>query len=217
MKKFIGTSLIVLAMTACTTIDPYTGESKTSKATKGAVIGAAAGAVLGAATNKDEAFENAVYGAVAGAAVGGAIGYYMDKQEAELRKELAASGVQIVRNGNDIDLIMPSNITFDSDQSAVKYNFYDTLNSVSKVLAKYDETNVLVTGHTDSTGSEQYNMDLSIKRAESVGNYLASHGVYAQRVQALGFGESQPIADNTTESGKAENRRVEITLRHVNS
>ncbi len=211
MKKIIAISALAM-VAACTTTDPYTGEQKTSKATKGAIYGAIGGAVVGAATNKDKALENAIYGAAAGAAIGGGIGAYMDRQEQALRAELEASGVSIRRVGDQIELVMPSNITFASNQSDIKPEFYQTLNGVGKVLAKYDQTTLVIGGHTDASGSDDYNMDLSIKRAENVGNYLASQGVVSPRIRALGYGESQPVADNTSDSGKSQNRRVQILI-----
>lgn len=201
-----------LALSACTTTDPYTGEQKTSNTAKGAVLGAIAGGVVGAIAGDDEA---ALAGAVAGGALGAGIGNYMDRQEEELRAELASTGVRVQRNGDNIRLIMPGNITFATAQSDVRPEFYSTLNSVSKVLAKYNQTNVLVEGHTDSQGADQYNLSLSIDRAESVGNYLAAQGVSVPRIRALGYGETQPIASNTSSDGRQQNRRVEINLTPV--
>ncbi len=218
MKQMITASFLALTATACTTLDPYTGEQKTSNATRGAVIGAIAGAVAGAATNTNdsgEAKENALLGAVLGAAIGGGIGNYMDRQEAELRAELEATGVRVVRTGNNIELVMPSAITFAVDQSTINPEFYRTLNSVGTILAKYNHTNILVEGHTDSTGSNEYNEMLSVRRAESVGNYLVAQSVAVPRVQALGYGEEYPIADNATDYGRSQNRRVEIQIEPV--
>lgn len=203
----VALSAAILAA-ACTT-DPYTGEQKTSNTAKGAVIGAVAGGVLGAIAGDDEA---ALAGAAAGAALGGGVGYYMDRQEQELRRELASTGVRVQRDGNNITLIMPGNVTFDTAQSTVRPEFYATLNSVAKVLAKYNQTDVKVDGHTDNVGSDQYNLQLSIRRAESVGNYLAGQGVGVARIQAYGYGETQPIASNSTDAGRQSNRRVEIQL-----
>lgn len=198
-----------LLAAACTTTDPYTGEQKASNTAKGAAIGALAGGVIGAIAGDDEA---AVAGAVAGAAIGGGVGYYMDQQEQELRRELASTGVRVQRNGDQIRLIMPGNITFDTAQSTVRPEFYATLNSVARVLAKYNQTNVMVEGHTDNVGSDQYNLQLSIRRAESVGNYLASQGVGVPRIRALGYGETEPLESNSTDAGRQANRRVEIQL-----
>ncbi len=214
-KPISVVAAVAIIAAGCTTLDPYTGETKRSQAAKGATIGAIIGAVAGAATNTsdgEQTLKNAALGALAGAAIGGAIGNYQDRQEAELRRELEATGVRINRVGDTIELIMPSNITFDVDQADIKSNFYPTLNSVTTVLAKYDQTGILIAGHTDSTGSDQYNSELSVHRAESVGNYLAAQGVAVPRIQALGYGESEPIADNSSEYGRAQNRRVEIQI-----
>ena len=210
-KLKLGTAALLapLALTACTTTNPYTGEREVSKTAKGAGIGAVAGGVIGAVAGDDEA---AIAGAAAGALIGGGIGAYMDRQEQELRRELASTGVRVQRNGDNIRLIMPGNITFASGQSDVRPEFYQTLASVSRVLEKYNQTNVLVEGHTDNVGSDQMNLDLSIARAASVGNYLASQGVSAPRIRALGYGETQPITANATDDGRAQNRRVEIQL-----
>ena len=129
-----------------------------------------------------------------------------------MRRELASTGVRVQRNGDQIRLIMPGNITFDTAQSTVRPEFYATLNSVARVLAKYNQTNVLVEGHTDNVGSDQYNLQLSIRRAESVGNYLASQGVAVPRIRALGYGETEPLESNSTDAGRQANRRVEIQL-----
>ena len=212
MKKLmIGAMALAtpVALTACTTTDPYTGEKKVSNTAKGAGIGAAAGGVIGAIAGDDEA---AIAGAAAGALIGGGIGQYMDRQEQELRRELASTGVRVQRNGDNIRLIMPGNITFASAQSSVRPEFQPTLNAVARVLDKYDQTNVLVEGHTDNVGADQMNLDLSIARAESVGNYLAAQGVSVPRIRALGYGETQPIAQNATDEGRQQNRRVEIQL-----
>ena len=212
MKKLaIGLMALAapLALSACTTTDPYTGEQKVSNTAKGAGLGALAGGVIGAIAGDDEA---AIAGAVAGAAIGGGIGNYMDRQEQELRAELASTGVRVQRYGDNIRLIMPGNVTFATGDSDVRPEFYATLNSVSKVLARYNKTNVLVEGHTDNVGADQYNLQLSIDRAESVGNYLAAQGVAVPRIRALGYGETQPLASNASDDGRQQNRRVEIQL-----
>lgn len=215
MRKLIAVSAMAIAATACTTTDPYTGQQKTSNTARGAAIGGVIGAVGGALTNTsdgDQTAKNAALGAAAGAAIGGGIGNYMDRQEAELRADLETSGVRVVRTGNNIDLIMPGNITFGVDQADIRPGFYDTLNDISTVLEKYNQTYIVVEGHTDSTGADQYNMDLSIRRAESVGNYLAAQGVDVPRIRALGYGETRPVADNDTEQGRQQNRRVEVRI-----
>jgi outer membrane protein OmpA-like peptidoglycan-associated protein len=215
MKKMMLGAIALatpVALAGCTTYDPYTGEQKVSNTAKGAGIGAVAGGVIGAIAGDDEA---ALAGAAAGAALGGAVGNYMDRQEQELRRELASTGVRVQRNGDNIRLIMPGNITFATNDSSIRPEFYSTLNAVSTVLEKYNQTNVLVEGHTDNVGADQYNLQLSIRRAESVGNYLASQGVSVPRIRALGYGETQPLVANSTDDGRAQNRRVEIQLTPV--
>ena len=202
-------------LAACTTQDPYTGEQKTSKATYGALIGAVGGALAGGLIGKGDARdrrERALIGAGVGALAGGGVGYYMDKQEAELTQRLRASGVSVTRVGNDIILNMPGNVTFATDSSDINARFYEVLNSVAIVLKEYDKTLIDVTGHTDSTGSDQYNLELSQKRASSVANYLMAQGLDARRFYIVGAGESQPIATNDTPEGREQNRRVEIRL-----
>jgi len=212
MKKTI-LAVLMVTLAGCATTDPYTGEQKTSNAGKGAAIGAIGGAVLGAMTSSSKDREKGILiGAAAGAAIGGGVGAYMDKQETELRQELQGTGVQVVRNGDQIELVMPGNITFDTNVSSVKADFYPTLTSVAKVIDKFDETLVLVEGHTDSTGSMELNQRLSEERASSVGRYLIGQGVAASRIQTQGYGPRYPIADNATPEGRAQNRRVEIQL-----
>lgn len=209
--KTIAALLVTAAFAAGCTTDPYTGQQKISNTAGGAALGAAAGAGLGLLAGGDDR-KNALIGAGIGALAGGGIGLYMDRQEAELRAQLQGTGVSVTRNGDQIILNMPSNITFDTDQDAVKPQFYSTLNSVSLVLKKFNQTLVDVYGHTDSTGSDSYNQALSQRRAQSVASYLTSQGVDSRRFYATGLGETRPIADNGTESGRALNRRVEIQL-----
>ena len=213
----LATATVVAAavLTAgCQTIDPYTGETKTASATKGAAIGAGAGALLGILTGDDskDRRKRALIGAGVGALAGGAVGSYMDRQEAELRQRLAGSGVSVTRVGDEIMLNMPGNITFQTDSSDLNPQFFDVLNSVSLVLKEYDKTVVEVVGHTDSTGSTEYNQALSERRAATVATYLANSSIDRQRILAYGQGEMQPVADNSTAAGRAANRRVELTL-----
>lgn len=202
-----------LALAACQTVDPYTGEQKTSNATKGAAIGAVAGAVLGAATAKGKDRGSA---AAKGAAIGGiagvGVGAYMDKQEAELRAELQGTGVQVRREGDKLYLIMPGNITFATGRYEIRGDFYPTLNSVAKVLMKFNETAIKVAGHTDSVGSDSSNQTLSEQRANSVAQYLQGQQILSGRIQAVGYGERYPIASNDTAAGREQNRRVELEL-----
>lgn len=212
MKKVL-LSFLVVTLTACMSTDPYTGQQKTSNTAKGAGIGALAGAVIGAATSSsDDRKKGALIGAAGGATIGGGIGFYMDKQEAALRAKLEGTGVRVVREGDNIRLIMPGNITFGVDRHEVRPEFYPTLESVAIVLEEFNKTAVRVAGHTDSSGSDSYNQTLSERRASSVGQFLISHGVIAGRVQVYGYGERYPVAGNDTEGGRQANRRVELEL-----
>ncbi|HYW93021.1 MAG TPA: OmpA family protein [Gammaproteobacteria bacterium] len=205
---------VLVATAGCTTVNPYTGEQQTSNTAKGATIGAVAGAVLGLASggNATERRQRALIGAGIGALSGGAVGHYMDQQEAELRRRLQGTGVSVTRQGQNLILDMPGNITFATDSAGLNANFFDVLNSVSIVLKHYDKTLVHVAGFTDSTGSAQYNLRLSQQRAEAVARYLESQGVSAARLIVRGYGEQYPVASNKTAHGRQLNRRVEVTL-----
>jgi len=213
VKKLLSTLVIAGALAGCQTLDPYTQQSKTSNATKGAGLGAVAGAVLGAAVSKGNRAEGALIGAAVGGAVGGGVGYYMDQQEMLLRQELEGTGVRVERVGDEIRLVMPGNITFATDSDRIAGNFYPVLDSVGKVLVKFDKTAINVDGYTDATGSFEYNQMLSERRAQSVSNYLMQIGIDRLRVSSRGFGERNPIASNDTAGGRAANRRVEIWIR----
>ncbi|WP_206202712.1 OmpA family protein [Thioalkalivibrio sp. XN279] len=214
MQRLMLTAVAAALVAGCQTIDPYTGEEKTASATKGAAIGAGAGALLGILTGDDskERRKRALIGAGVGALAGGAVGNYMDQQEAELRRQLEGTGVGVTRVGDEIVLNMPGNITFETDSSDLKPQFFGVLDSVALVALKFDKTVVEVTGHTDSTGSAAYNQTLSEQRAATVATYLNNRGIDRQRILAFGRGLTQPIADNTTAQGRALNRRVEIRL-----
>ena len=214
MKKVLFLSLLFV-IAGCQTIDPYTGESKTSNASKGAGIGAATGAVLGAIINHDDRKKGALTGALAGGAVGAGVGHYMDNQEKVLRQQLQGTGVQVVREGDNIRLVMPGNITFASGSYDIRSEFFDVLNSVAVVVKKYNKTNIKVSGHTDSRGGREYNQRLSEQRANSVGNYLRGQKVAASRIKTYGYGFSYPIATNYTPEGRQRNRRVEIELQPI--
>lgn len=211
--KIVAVVAAAAFLGACTT-DPYTGEQKVSNTAGGAALGAGLGALAGLAVGGSKtAQRNAVLiGAGVGALAGGAIGATMDKNEADLRAQLQGTGVSVTRAGDQIILNMPSDITFNIDQDAIKPNFYPVLNSVALVLQRYRQTIVDVYGHTDSTGSDSHNMDLSQRRAYSVANYLNAQGVDSRRFAVTGFGKTRPIASNATEQGRAQNRRVEIQI-----
>ncbi len=213
-KSIIALTAAAFLITACTT-NPYTGEQQLSKtaigAGTGAVLGTAAGALLGGTTNVKTRKAMLIGGGL-GALAGGGVGLYMDNQEAKLRDRLEGTGVSVSRNGDNIILNMPSNITFATDQSDIKPAFYNVLNSVAIVLQEFNQTLVDVNGHTDSDGSDEYNRELSDRRANSVAQYLVSQQLDPQRFSVQGLGETQPIATNASVSGKAQNRRVEIQL-----
>ncbi|HUJ19243.1 MAG TPA: OmpA family protein [Nitrospirota bacterium] len=218
--KRIGTALLTLsvsasliALPACTTVNPYTEEKQTSKAAEGATIGGVVGAILGAATaSRGNRAEMALIGAGVGAIAGGGAGYYMDVQEAKLRQKLEGTGVHVVRSGNEIRLVMPGDVTFETNSASLDSKFFDVLDSVTTVLQEYKSTLVTVAGYTDSTGAADYNQKLSEKRATTVALYLHSRGVAKERLAAIGHGEAHPVAGNDTAEGRARNRRVEITL-----
>ena len=216
MHKFFITGFISLAMllASCSTINPYTGEKQTSKAVIGAGAGAATGAVVGLITGDDsrERRKHALIGAGVGALAGGAVGYYMDVQEAKLRQKLAGTGVSVTRDGDNIILNMPGNVTFATDSADISGDFFPVLDSVTIVVDEFDKTLVEVMGHTDSTGSEEYNQTLSEKRANAVSNYFKSRDIQPLRLEAYGYGESYPVASNGDAVGRSLNRRVEIAL-----
>ncbi len=211
------TSLILAAgvtLSACNTIDPYTREEKTSNATKGAAIGAATGIVAGLLTGDDsrDRRQRALIGAGIGAVAGGGIGYYMDVQEAKLRQQLQGSGVSVSRQGDEIILNMPGNITFATASADIRSGFYGVLDSVVLVLQEFEKTLIEISGHTDSRGSNAYNQRLSEQRAESVARYLRSRQILSTRIATQGLGEQFPIASNATAEGQQQNRRVELRL-----
>src|SRR6186713_561020 len=170
VHRFLKVAVVaaaLIAVAACETVNPYTNETQTSKAATGAGIGAAAGAVIGLLTKGDK-LQNALIGAGAGALAGGGVGYYMDVQEAKLRQRLEGTGVSVTRVGDNITLNLPSSITFASNSSDLNAQFYSALEGVSMVLKEYNKTVIEVAGHTDSTGSDSYNQQLSQRRASSV-------------------------------------------------
>ena len=214
IKKIAVLAIATVYLSGCTTTDPYTGQQKMSNTAGGALIGAGLGAATGLLVGGSSAGRRdaALVGAGIGALGGGLIGNYMDSQETELRAQLQNTGVSVTRVGDRIVLNMPSNITFPSDGDSIRSEFYPVLNSVAIVLAKYDRSAVDVDGHTDSQGSDSYNLDLSRRRAESVADYLASQRVNGRRLNVQGFGESRPVGPNDSEYGRAQNRRVEVSI-----
>lgn len=204
---------ILVATVGCTTINPYTGAQQTSSAVKYGAIGAVVCGLIGAG----ESGQRARNAAVGCGAIGAGVGAYMDVQEAELREQLQGTGVQVQRNGDRLDLIMPGNVTFDTNAYSIRRQFNPVLDSVATVLYKFKDTKLQVIGHTDSTGAADYNYNLSDRRARSVANYLASQGVDQVRILTQGAGSDQPIGTNGTEAGRASNRRVELQIVAVES
>ena len=210
VHSFIAISLFAFIAGGCAT----SPDDPNANAKQKAMIGAAVGTAIGLATGDTavERRQQAMVGAALGAAAGGGIGHYQDRQEAKLRQQLQGTGVDVSRDGNNITLDMPSGITFAFNSSDVNSQFYPVLDKVAATLSEYNQTTVNVAGHTDSVGSDSYNQRLSEQRASSVASYLQSRGVANQRLQISGYGESRPVDSNETESGRANNRRVEITL-----
>ena len=203
---------VAVALAGCEATDSFAHDPEKAKTRRGAGYGAAAGAVVGLLTAGSNPFKSAIIGAAAGALVGGAVGNYMDRQEAKLRQQMAGTGVDVVRQGDHITLDMPGNVTFAFDSADLNSTFYPVLDKVAGTLTEYDKTVIEVAGHTDSTGSDTYNQGLSQRRADNVRAYLSGHGVPGTRVVTIGAGEGHPVASNDTEEGRAQNRRVEITI-----
>jgi outer membrane protein OmpA-like peptidoglycan-associated protein len=217
-KLFItGVSIAaLLGAAACTTTDPYSSTPRRNNTGTGVIAGALGGALLGYLTNtsdSEQGRKNALIGAGIGALGGGAVGAYMDRQQRELEAQLSGSGVGVARQGDNLVLRMPSDVTFASNQSSINPGFNATLDDVAAVLNRYDQSVVDIIGHADSDGADDYNLDLSRRRASSVAQYLVNRGVLADRLYVDGKGESAPIASNATAEGKAQNRRVEILIR----
>lgn len=224
-KLAIAAALMATGLAGCaTTGGGYYGgqpqqqypsqQQDVNRTQRGALIGAAVGAVAGLLSGDDatERRQRALVGAGVGGLAGGAIGNYQDRQERALRESMAGTGVDVVRQGDNITLNMPSNITFGFDQSNLQPQFYPVLDNVARTLNEYNQTIVEVAGHTDSQGTDQYNQALSERRAAAVASYLAGKGVMRDRMITIGAGEGRPVASNDTEAGRAQNRRVEITL-----
>lgn len=204
MNKFSWVLIVILLVSAA--------GCAWTRTQKGAVVGAAAGGVAGAAIGN--AAGNTAAGAIIGAAVGGAagayIGHYMDEQAAEMERDL--EGAKIERIGEGIKITFDSGILFDVNKAELKTAAQTNLTELARILQKYDDTNILVEGHTDATGTNEHNLTLSIARAQSAANYLGGQGVETPRFTIMGYGEDQPIGDNETEIGREQNRRVELAI-----
>ncbi len=205
-------ALSALGVTACAT-DPYTGERRVNRTAVGIAAGAIGGYLLGDLVGGRNDRTEQLIGAGVGAIAGGAVGAYMDRQEADLRRQTAGTGVDVIRQGDDLILRMPSSVTFDVDRWEVKPQFFSVLDDVARTLGSYNQTYIDVLGHTDTTGSHEHNQLLSERRAASVADYLASRGVDRARMATRGFGETAPLyLPDDTEMKKAANRRVEIKV-----
>lgn len=205
----LGASL--LATTACTT-NPETGNRRLSKTAIGAALGGIGGLFAGDLIGGRNDRTEKILGAGIGAIAGGAVGQYMDRQERELRRQTAGTGVEVARQGDELLLNIPSGINFATGRYEIQPQFQGTLNQVAQTLTQYEQTFIDVRGHTDSTGGDAINVPLSQNRAEAVASYLSSRGVNRARIETRGYASSQPVGDNNTASGKAANRRVEIKI-----
>ncbi|MDZ7791509.1 MAG: OmpA family protein [Xanthomonadales bacterium] len=221
MNNYSGKILVTTVLAASLSVGgcaTYTGQTTDSddpnRTRTGALIGAGIGAVAGLLSGGDatERRQRAMIGAGVGAIAGGAVGVYQDRQEAELRRSMAGTGVDVVRDGDNITLSMPGAITFGFDSSEVQPRFLSVLDTLSDTLNEYNQTVIEIAGHTDSTGSADYNQRLSERRAIAVETYLGNRGVMRDRTIVIGAGQAHPIASNETEDGRSQNRRVEITL-----
>ena len=211
-------AVLVVLLSGCASQNPYDNQGQQSsggmsKTAKYGGLGALAGAVAGAAINHDHRGKGALIGAAVAGAAGAGYGYYVDKQEEELRRSMQGTGVEVQRQGDTIQLIMPGNITFATDSADIASSFYTPLNNLAGSFRQYNQNSIEIVGHTDSTGNHAYNMGLSQRRAQSVANYLMAQGVDASRLSTRGAGPDQPVASNATADGRAQNRRVEVTLR----
>ncbi len=206
-----GAVMASLALSGCVT-DPETGNRTISKAAIGGVGGAVGGYLLGDLLGGRNDRTEKIVGAGIGAVAGAGVGAYMDAQERKMRERTAGTGIDVVRQGDELLLRMPSGITFATNQSTIQPQFQPTLDQVAATLAEYPKTMIDVLGHTDSDGAEAYNQTLSERRAQSVSSYLGSRGIASVRIATMGYGETRPIASNETPDGKAQNRRVEIKV-----
>ncbi|MBE0406991.1 OmpA family protein [Psychrobacter sp. AOP22-C1-22] len=197
-----------LALSGCAT-DPNTGQQRLNKTAVGTLAGALGGGAISKATGGDKTGRDAAIGA----ALGAGVGYYMERQAKQLEQQMAGTGVTVTPNPNgNIDLVMPGNITFSFDDATLNSSFKPTLNKLASTMSEYNQNTVTIAGHTDSRGSASYNQGLSRDRAYAVANYLTARGVASNRINVVAYGESRPIADNNSDSGRQQNRRVELVI-----
>jgi outer membrane protein OmpA-like peptidoglycan-associated protein len=220
-RRLIIVATAVALLSGCASPNPYDNQGQAqnstgmSKTAKYGGLGALAGAIAGAAIDHNNRGKGALIGAAVVGAGAAGYGYYADKQEAALRASMANTGVEVQRQGDQIKLIMPGNITFATDSSAIASSFYSPLNNLAGSLRQFNQNNIEIVGYTDSTGSRQHNMDLSVQRAQSVATYLTSQGVDGTHLSVRGAGPDQPIASNADVNGRAQNRRVEVNLKPI--
>ena len=208
ISTLVGAGLV---LSGCQTTGNNIGGVEYDKAALGPLIGEAAGYGISKGNANSSRQNNRA--AAIGSVLGCGAGLYLDDKEKKLRQQMAGTGVDVSRNPDgSVQLIMPGSITFDTNKSNIKPNFYTTLNKVAQTLAEDNQSAILVTGYTDNTGNDSINMPLSQQRAQSVKNYLAGKGVSSGRIDAQGYGSANPIADNSTASGREQNRRVEISI-----
>lgn len=220
MMVLVSALVATVTLSGCATYTGQTNDPNDPNRTRNnALIGAGIGAVAGLLSGGDatERRQRALVGVGVGGLAGGAIGAYQDRQEAELRRQTAGTGVEVSRDGDVIKLNLPDGVTFDFGKANLKSQFYPALDNVASTLAEFNQTIVEVSGHTDSIGSDAANQTLSVQRANAVGNYLIGRGLVRERFEIVGFGETRPVASNDTDSGRALNRRVEIRVVPVRS
>jgi outer membrane protein OmpA-like peptidoglycan-associated protein len=207
-------TVALLGMSACVAVDPnaYPNDPN-ARARNGAIAGGLIGAALGATSKGDSKLANAAVGGVLGAALGGAIGSTLDQQAADLRANISNGAVSVTNNGEYLVVNMPQDLLFATDSATLRPDLNADLQAVAGSLLRYPNSRIEVIGHTDDTGSNAYNQDLSQRRAVSVASVLRNSGVPGGRIAAYGRGEDQPIASNASASGRALNRRVEIIIR----
>jgi len=220
-RRLIIAATALALLSGCASQNPYDNQGQAqnaggvSKTAKYGGLGALAGALAGAAIDHNHRGKGALIGAAVVGAASAGYGYYADKQEAALRASMANTGVEVQRQGDQIKLIMPGNITFATDSAAIASSFYSPLNNLAGSLKQFNQNNIEIIGYTDSTGSRQHNMDLSLQRAQSVSTYLTSQGVDSSHLSVRGAGPDQPIASNADANGRAQNRRVEVNLKPI--
>ncbi|WP_397449760.1 OmpA family protein [Pseudomonas sp. NA-150] len=222
LSRLMVVATAVALLAGCASPNPYSNQDQAggdsggmSKTAKYGGLGALAGAVAGAAIDHNNRGKGALIGAAVVGAGAAGYGYYADKQEAALRKSMANTGVEVQRQGDQIKLIMPGNITFATDSSGIAPSFYSPLNSLAGSLKQFNQNIIEIVGYTDSTGARQHNMDLSQQRAQSVATYLTSQGVDPSHLAVQGLGPDSPIASNADVNGRAQNRRVEVNLKPI--